>query len=225
MPLLTTINPWTEAKVYLWKINESFTELRQMIALTDKAEERLASMKSSLHQKGFLSVRALLNQAGLDDRDLFYNDFGKPFLRNGQYVSITHSHERSAIIIAPYPVGIDLELMRPKILRIAHKFSNEPSEDLKNLITDQVTQYTYVWTAKESVYKMISAPGLSFRNDISFAEWRSIRSPSPISGQALDLEAKGSVLKNVINTGNNRLLFHFKGLVQGEYVCGMTREL
>ena len=40
-------------------------------------------MKAEGHQKGFLSVRRLLLQAGYSDFDLYYDDFGKPHLEAG----------------------------------------------------------------------------------------------------------------------------------------------
>lgn len=225
MPLLTTINPWPEAQVYVWDIDESILELGQMNPLTESSAARLKSMKSVVHQKGFLSVRALLNQAGLQDRDLYYNHLGKPFLQDGRCISITHSHQRSAIIIAPYPVGIDLELMRPKILRIAHKFSHDPDQSLKESVLDQVAQYTYIWTAKESIYKMVSTPGLSFLHDIRLEAWRSIASSESVIGQAPCIEATAWVERIKDNLKSNPRQFHFKGLVMGDYICGMTRGL
>ena len=182
-------------------------------------------MKSVVHQKGFLSVRALLNQAGFQDRDLFYNDLGKPFLQDGKCISITHSHQRSAIIIAPYPVGIDLELMRPKILRIAHKFSHDPDQSLKESVLDQVAQYTYIWTAKESIYKMVSTPGLSFLQDIRLEAWRSIAASEPVIDQAPWIEATARVERINGNLKLNPGQFHFKGLVMDDYICGMTRGI
>jgi len=169
-------------------------------------------MKSPVHRKGFLSVRALLNRAGLSDEDLYYNSFGKPFLHQGGQISITHSHARSAIIVAPYNVGIDIELRRPKILRIAHKFCGGISPELKGLVSSAIDQYTHVWTAKESIYKMASMPGLGFLSDIALSDWR------------LESKASSFILAKGAITQAKSALFDYKGFALGDYICGMTKH-
>ena len=220
MPLLTTIDPWPEALVYLWDISESEEELLAMTHMNDKSKERFNAMKSQVHRKGFLSVRGLLQAADLSDDDLYYDDFGKPFLNNGQFISITHSHDRSAIIVAPHPVGIDIELRRPKILRIAHKFCPGISPKLNNLVPDSVDQYTYVWTAKESIYKMASMPGLGFLSDIALSEWtqeKDLAALIPVDMHDL-VQAKGKITKGKARN------FLYKGFIADQYVCGMTKD-
>ena len=90
--------------------------------LNDISLKRVNRMKSQLHQCAFLSVRYLLSKADYNDDDLFYTEDGKPHLKDGQEISITHSHNFSAIIISNTPVGIDIEKKRDKIIRIASKF-------------------------------------------------------------------------------------------------------
>ena len=119
-------------------------------------------MKSPEHRKGFLSVRALLHCANLTDNDLYYDPFGKPYLHTGQYISLSHSHPRSALIVSPYPVGIDIELRLPKILRIAHTFCPVLSPELSDITHETVDPFTSVWTAKPRIYKMAAPPGLGF---------------------------------------------------------------
>ena len=221
MPLLTTINPWPKASVYLWDISESEDELLALSALSVHSRERLDSMKSPVHRKGFLSVRALLNRAGLSDEDLYYNSFGKPFLHQGGQISITHSHARSAIIVAPYNVGIDIELRRPKILRIAHKFCGGISPELKGLVSSDIDQYTHVWTAKESIYKMASMPGLGFLSDITLSDWR----PESKAGIQEDNDkASNFILAKGTITQAKGTLFAYKGFELGDYICGMTKD-
>ena len=75
MSLYKTLTISPETKVFIWKIEESIDELKQGISLTEKNEARLNSMKSDLHQKGFLSIRHLLKEVGLTDADLQYDEF------------------------------------------------------------------------------------------------------------------------------------------------------
>jgi phosphopantetheinyl transferase len=166
MPLYKTIQPKKNTTIYIWKITESFDDLNTQF-LTENSLNRLNGMRSELHQRGFLSVRHLLNEAGYTDTDLYYDVFGKPHLKDGKYISITHSFIFSAIIISnTTQVGIDIEKQRDKILRIAHKFTT--TEDYNHLTNDKelVRKLTIVWGAKESLYKIYEQEGLSFLQHI-----------------------------------------------------------
>jgi len=124
-------------------------------------------MKSHLHQRAFMSIRQLLGQLGYVDHDMYYDDFGKPHLKNGNFISITHSYEFTAIIISEnIAVGIDIEKQRDKILKIAPKFT--PLKEYRTLANDDAVmrKLTIVWGAKESLYKIYGVKGLSFLQHI-----------------------------------------------------------
>ena len=152
MPLYKTITVNSATKVLIWKIEESFDTLLKNIELTAKNTRRLNGMKSILHQKGFLSIRHLLALEGYTDYDLYYDTNGKPHLKNGLNISITHSFIFSAIILSDNKVGIDVEKKRDKILRIAHKFTSVKNFD-KSSLTYKIRKLTAIWCAKESLYK------------------------------------------------------------------------
>ncbi len=57
------------------------------------------------------------------------------------HISITHSHDFSAIIISDETVGIDIELQREKIIRIADKFCDSEFQFL-NLDSEEYIQKT-----------------------------------------------------------------------------------
>lgn len=167
MPLFKTITVNKTTKVYIWKIDESFEELSKNIELTQKCRERVNKMKSDLHRRGFISVRHLLAEAGYTDFDLYYSNSGKPHLKDGKHISITHSFTFSGIIVSDdIPVGIDIEKQRDKIVKIAHKFT--PIEEYKTIANHEalVQKLTIVWGAKESLYKIYNKEGLSFLNSI-----------------------------------------------------------
>jgi len=165
MPLFKTIKPNNYSSIFIWKIEESFDELLRNVDLTNNSKERLFSMKSELHQRGFLSVRHLLKEAGYSDFDLYYNGNGKPHLTDNKYISITHSFIFSAIIISDREVGIDIEKNREKIKIIQHKFVNF-ERGFIHKDDDYIVQLTVIWGAKESLYKIYPHGGLTFKNDI-----------------------------------------------------------
>lgn len=167
MALYKTLTIDKTTKVLIWKIEESIEDLHKGITLSKNSKTRLNSMKSDLHQKGFLSIRHLLKEINLTDTDINYDDFGKPHLTNGRHISITHSFTFTAIIFSDKsPVGIDVEKQREKILKIAHKFT--PIEEYKTIanVDALISKLTIVWGAKESLYKIYGKKKLLFLHHI-----------------------------------------------------------
>lgn len=168
MPLYLNRTITNSAQLMVWKITEPIGELRAEVVCNEKNQLRLCGMKSELHQRAFLSVRKLLAQAGYSDFDLYYDEFGKPHLHDGKHISISHSHEFAAIIISSQTVGIDLEMAREKIIRIAHKFASVELPAINQANTeDYINKLTVIWGVKESIFKIRNEPGISFNNHIS----------------------------------------------------------
>ena len=168
MPLYQNITIDSKSQILVWEITESFDLLFEEVHLTEKSLLRLNGMKSILHQRAFLSVRKLLQEVGYSDFDLFYDERGKPHLTDKKYISISHSHQFSTIIISNQKVGIDIEMIRDKIIRIAHKFVND-----KELIglqkfdnQDYVKKITVKWGTKEAIFKIQNEKGISFKDHI-----------------------------------------------------------
>jgi 4'-phosphopantetheinyl transferase EntD len=134
------------------------------LTLKPNTLERVLGMKSVLHQRGFLSVRHLLRAFGYTDADLFYDKNGKPHLKDGKQISITHSFHFSAVIVSDLTVGIDIEKQRDKIAIIAHKFCDYEVDYLDENNPGYIKQLTTIWCVKESLYKLFATPGLSFKN-------------------------------------------------------------
>lgn len=163
MPLFKSIavNPQTTVKI--WKIEESYDDLLKPLDLKPESYQRVLGMKSEIHQRGFLSVRHLLREFGYTDQDLYYDENGKPHLKDGKHISITHSFIFSAVIVSDSEVGIDIEKQRRKIQRIAKKFVDYEFNYLKESDPDYIKKLTIIWCAKESLYKLYATSGLSFK--------------------------------------------------------------
>ena len=170
MALYKTIKSSKHTTVIVWKIEESLDELYQGITLTDNSLKRISNMRSEIHQKGYLSVRQLLKILGYQDVDLFYTDDGKPHLNDGKHISITHSFIFSAIIVSNHEAGIDIEMNREKIVKIANKFVADEYVffEEENLIE----QLTIVWGAKESLYKIHPDGGLLFKHHLPIESFK-----------------------------------------------------
>ena len=150
---------------YFWHITEDVTSLFRAVSLRDTSLFRLEGMKSEAHQKGFLAVRMLLQQLGYTDYDLTYDEAGKPHLSDGKHISISHSHEFSCICISDELMGIDLEKLKEKTLKIAPRFMEV--KHLENLSTlEQIEKSTVIWGVKESIFKIKNEKGISFPEHI-----------------------------------------------------------
>ena len=167
MPLYKELQASPDLRVYIWKVEETEGWLSRDISLTPHCRQRVDGMQSELHRRGFLSIRHLMARAGYRDADLYYTPNGKPHLRDGTCISITHSFEFTGIVLSrEREVGIDIEKQREKILRIGHRFTS--GEEFPGTAEGDawVRRLTAVWGAKESLYKIMGVPGISFREHI-----------------------------------------------------------
>lgn len=171
MPLFKTINlsriVGNPTQILVWKVTESYTELLEQVILNETNHMRLDGMKSEMHQRAFLSVRKLLQETGHSDLDLYYDEFGKPHLHGEKHISITHSHNFSAIIISDEIVGIDIELQRNKIIRIADKFCDLEFQFLDRDSDEYIRKLTVIWGSKEAIFKIRNEKGISFKDHIN----------------------------------------------------------
>lgn len=165
MPLFKIINHTESTKILVWHITETLSELTQNTPLTISNTQRISTMKSEIHQRAFLSIRKLLQQILLTDADLYYDETGKPHLTNNQFISISHSHEFATIIVSDQQVGIDIEMLREKIVTIVDKFSVEPLN--KKVKQNYIKKLTVIWGAKEAIFKILNQKGISFKNHIT----------------------------------------------------------
>lgn len=167
MPLFQKIPVDSNSFLLVWKITEAFNDLFRAVSLKDNSLARLEGMKSESHQKGFLAVRMLLQEAGYTDFDLYYDEFGKPHLNDGRNISISHSYDFSVIMLSDKNVGIDLELRRDLIKKIARKFAEESFVyECENNSEEYVSKLTVIWGVKEAVFKVRNEIGISFKDHI-----------------------------------------------------------
>ncbi len=90
-----------------------------------------------------------------------YDEKGKPFLTNeSKHISISHSHDKLAIIVnEKEATGIDIELIRDKVLKIKHKFLSQSELADSN---DNIEKLLIYWAAKETLYKIYGLKEVDF---------------------------------------------------------------
>lgn len=141
--------------IFLWHLTESEE------AWMDLAEKSGSPFPNKLPNRRDIERFAtllLLKEAKLEDQ-LQYNEFGKPVLSRGRFISISHDRNIVGIIIHEEEIGLDIQTVEERIHRIANKFCNE--EELKQFQSTE--ERTAIWCTKEAIFKY-------FGTDVPFAE-------------------------------------------------------
>ena len=165
MPLYHSDTIFDDAKYGIWDIEEDESYFLQFLNLDAKGQKRLDSLKGHRRLE-WLSSRCTLQH--LCDRPLFFciDKYGKPFIKHEQvHISLSHSHNRVAAVIAPHSCGIDIQKKVDKIARIKHKFVNaDEAKWLQN--HDELDGLHIIWGAKEAMYKAYGKRSLDFKEQI-----------------------------------------------------------
>jgi enterobactin synthetase component D len=112
-----------------------------------------------------LAIQEVLNFLHIPYPGFFKDKHGKSHSMNGQgFVSLTHTRGLAAAIYhRDQPVGIDLEIIREKILGIGKRFLAPEELDFLAL---EPSHYTMAWCAKETIFKCQGTSGVSLRDHI-----------------------------------------------------------
>lgn len=169
--------------VYIW---EHHFEADQLVSWTQThfpeipIEDYLDLRPKRLIER--LSVQNMLRQILSHDSTLQHKDNGAPYiLHNNIHISVSHTRNTYGISLSRKHIhGIDLEKWGTKALRVASMFIHPEEEILFSKLADRGNKEqiaTLIWSAKESVYKLLEISGLSFRDDIklTFIEGNHLR--------------------------------------------------
>ncbi|MCI6161473.1 MAG: 4'-phosphopantetheinyl transferase superfamily protein [Prevotellaceae bacterium] len=107
--------------------------------------------RSVERQKEYVCVRLLLEKIIGREVEITHNENGKPMLKGGGHVSISHTKGYCAVMVSwEHPVAVDIEYISDRVGRIAHRFlrADEQVETSVGLLIH--------WSAKETLYKLFS---------------------------------------------------------------------
>ena len=158
MPLLLKKEENNNA-ILVWGNSEP---LEKLISLTSNTD--FSHLKSDKRKKEFLTSRILLNYFNKDLK-ISYSKNGSPNLSNHQYISISHSGDLVCIIISDKKIGIDIEKISNKSLRMKEKFINSHHTKLNK------EKSTIIWCIKEAVFKFHKIGNIDFKKDIFVPEF------------------------------------------------------
>jgi phosphopantetheinyl transferase len=159
MPIIHKIEK-KNVTILVWEITETLEELQVL-----GKEINATSHTSEKRKKEYLASRLLLNEI-IPNTAITYNEFGAPELENDNHISISHSRGLVSIIISEQQVGIDIEEVSEKTLRLAPKFVSA-----KNLTYLTKEKATLIWCIKEAAFKWHQKGGVDFIKDIIIPEF------------------------------------------------------
>jgi len=151
----------------IWEIREAESWFRAHLQLFDVEEAMIGEMNSQRRLE-WLAARQLLHEVlGDQDRTPCLKDTnGKPYLEDRAiHLSMSHSHDLASVILAPVPVGIDVQYRVAKLQRIASKFVTDKEVDVYPGKPD-LDFLHILWSAKECIYKAYGKRGLDFREHL-----------------------------------------------------------
>ncbi|QNL50652.1 4'-phosphopantetheinyl transferase superfamily protein [Olivibacter sp. SDN3] len=169
MPLVYLKEIDENTRFAIWKIEESAEDLLSKLQLSRSEKAFLKRLNKGKRTLNWLGTRVLLRKM-LDTPgyvDCPSDENGKPYLVNFPHkISLSHSFDYAAVMLSTkHEVGIDMELVKPKIELIAKKFMKP--QELADLATDKRIEQLYAcWCAKEAVYKLQGKKGVSFKDNI-----------------------------------------------------------
>ncbi len=157
----------------VWEITESSDELLSSLTLTKHEQQFFNGFRTDLRKKQWLAYRLLIQKL-FPDRNftVAYDKNGKPYLENSNHhISVTHTGQYAACIISTTKrVGIDIEMVKPRIDKVRHKFLS-PSE-LSHIPEGQKLEIlTIYWCAKEALYKLHGKKQLDFIKNIKVPDF------------------------------------------------------
>lgn len=195
--------------IYQQNINE-FQQLAiwstiEPISFYEKQLQMVVDIKNEARKMQHMAVRWLLKSImpKTNIHDIVLATNGKPYLLGMPFhFSFSHCNGFAAVAVSKdTSIGIDIEIIDPRIAKVAHKFLNRGEIAIIEALdeVDKLKQLTFLWAAKEAMYKQHEQLGIDFADDFNVLQ--------------LALEDRGVITAQIIHKGvekNVQLAYHFE---------------
>ena len=169
-PISTTTIQVGKAQVYILDTDTCSQELFIAELPTTTIQYAQEAFKSVKRQKEWLGTRLLLKSICGPQVQIGYTPNGAPLLVNSDtHISISHSGSLVALVFSEEHIGLDLQIINDKPLRIKSHFLDDTEEKVFGNALDALSAVK-LWCAKEAIYKYLSVPetpligGITLRN-------------------------------------------------------------
>ena len=151
--------------------------------LFDDEKEKLSNLKNEKRRLEFCAIRFIRNQKNIPF-SIAYSPIGAPYLAGSpMHVGISHSNDLVGLALAPFKIGLDIELISDRILTIKNRFTT--SQEVALFSYTEAMNFTIIWTIKEVLYK------LAGRLEINLISELMINSVEGDTANCLFLSAEG----------------------------------
>lgn len=129
---------------------------------------------SPRHEREQQAKQTLLEKIFGAGTNLSHNSHGAPYIATlpETHISLSHCIDTCVLAISDYPIGVDVETLRPQLAKVAHKFLTADESErfgcMKGDIRSKLFYLLKIWTAKEATFKAAKIPGLVL-SDISIS--------------------------------------------------------
>ncbi len=137
---------------------------------TATEEENALSLQQQQH-----TALQLLAAAGYNPHDLCHTPEGCPYLNRSAapFISIAHTQRMVAFALSDKPLGIDVEAIAPRTLRVMPRIISKREKETLHLNEDIATA-TRIWCTKEAVFKAYSTKATAI-TDVNIVQLNDIK--------------------------------------------------
>jgi 4'-phosphopantetheinyl transferase len=208
MPVIHKFEHKDGQRTAVWEIKEDEYTLLEITSLNSTDLNNFNKIANPGRRLEWLAVRALVKEFYGSSPSIQYTEYGKPqFVDHTDKISISHSGKMVAIALhSLLNPGIDIEMLNPRIFKIAGRFLNE-EEKTQVGAQPSVEELTLIWGAKEVMFKVYEQGGISFKDDFKINPFK--------------MSSRGT-LEGVINKNNKMIVIPLKYMQIGTYIMVET---
>lgn len=183
MPFVKSITVECGTEIYLWSVTEDAEELQIICdeCGVEYSEEELDMPEHRLIE--ILAARLLLYNIYGEYIRILHHESGAPYIVGEDYISISHTKGAVAVAVSENGlIGIDIEGISARVLRIKDKFLNETERGF--IAGDDIKHTMVAWCAKEALFKAIPEGGIDFRENLLLDNFQLTDSDTPTTFNA-----------------------------------------
>ncbi|HEU0226892.1 MAG TPA: 4'-phosphopantetheinyl transferase superfamily protein [Arachidicoccus soli] len=127
--------------------------------------EHLATIKHIKRKREYIATRLLRNRL-FGKKPIIYSEIGAPSIKDNIEISISHTNNIVGIACCrEYSIGLDIEQIQDKVLRVKNKFLSRQEKEWFNL--NSMEEMTKVWSGKEALYKLAGRKRIIFSENLN----------------------------------------------------------
>ena len=157
-------------RLAIWRIDETEDFYLQHVPLKRDVSHPAKRLQ---HLAGRFLLPYLFSDFPLSE--ILIADTRKPYLANEKYhFSISHCGTYAGVIVSNHKrVGIDIEMVSPRLYNIVHKFVNDKEkfflQDWESLTQMHLQLTTVLWSAKEALFKWYGLGQVDFKEHMQLS--------------------------------------------------------